>query len=103
MIKFPVYVLMLVTAYTASPDECGKADGIMANGERAVAGVHCAADHLPFGTRIRLPDGSERIVGDRFGGGYTDRLDLFMETKEEAIEFGRRWMFVEVIKDENFK
>ena len=96
MIKFPIYVLMLCTAYTSSVDECGKADGIMANGERAVAGVHCAADHLPFGTKIRFLDGSERIVGDRFGAGHTNRIDIYMDTKEEAWAFGKQWLFVEV-------
>lgn len=99
MIKFPLYVLMMVTAYTASEDECGKADGITASGVKAKAGVTCAADHLPFGTRIRLLNGDEYIVQDRFGAGYTNRIDLFMETKDEAWNFGRQWLFVEVRND----
>lgn len=52
----------------------------------------CAADHLPFGSKVTLPDGRTLIVTDRFGGGYTDRLDIFMETESACWQFGRRWL-----------
>lgn len=52
----------------------------------------CAADHLPFGTRVTLPDGRTLTVTDRFGGNYTDRLDIFLQTEAECWEFGRRWL-----------
>ena len=51
-----------------------------------------AADHLPFGTKVTLPDGRVLTVTDRFGGGYRDRLDIFMETEQECWNFGRRWL-----------
>ena len=63
-----------------------------ASGAWPVAGVTCAADHLPFGSRITLPDGSVLVVQDRFGGGYRDRLDIFMDSEAECWEFGRRWL-----------
>lgn len=52
----------------------------------------CAADHLPFGTKVYLPDGRCLIVTDRFGGGYTDRLDIFLDTESECWKWGRRWI-----------
>lgn len=52
----------------------------------------CAADHLPFGTRVTLPDGRVLIVTDRFGGNYNDRLDIFMKTESECWQWGRRWL-----------
>lgn len=52
----------------------------------------CAADHLPFGTKVTLPDGSVLTVTDRFGGGYSDRLDIFMDSEAACWEFGRRWL-----------
>ncbi|MBR1589481.1 MAG: 3D domain-containing protein [Acidaminococcaceae bacterium] len=52
----------------------------------------CAADHLPFGSRVTLPDGRVLVVEDRFGGGYKDRLDIFMNTEQECWNFGRRWL-----------
>lgn len=51
-----------------------------------------AADHLPFGTKVYLPDGAVVEIRDRMGGGYTDRLDLFMGTEGECWTWGRRWL-----------
>jgi len=63
-----------------------------ASGVWPVAGVTCAADHLPFGSRVTLPDGRTWIVQDRFGAGWQDHLDLFMATEQECWQFGRRWL-----------
>ena len=49
-----------------------------------------AADHLPFGSKVYLPDGSVVVIRDRFGGGYSDRLDLFLATEDECWKFGRK-------------
>lgn len=49
-----------------------------------------AADHLPFGSRVTLPDGTVVVIRDRMGGRYSDRLDLFMETEDECWKFGRK-------------
>jgi len=52
----------------------------------------CAADHLPFGAHVTLPDGRILTVTDRFGAGHRDRLDIFMDTEAECWQFGRRWL-----------
>jgi len=64
-------------------------------GNRTASGVWpqvgmAAADHLPFGTRVTLPDGRILTITDRFGVGYTDRLDIFMNSEAECWRFGRR-------------
>ena len=51
-----------------------------------------AADHLPFGSKVTLPDGRTLVITDRFGGSYTDRLDIFLPTEAECWKFGRRWL-----------
>ena len=51
---------------------------------------HCAADHLPFGSKVTLPNGQTLTVTDRFGGAYTDRLDIFMASEQECWQFGRQ-------------
>ena len=51
-----------------------------------------AADHLPFGSRVTLPDGRVLTITDRFGGNYRDRLDIFMESEAACWQFGRRWL-----------
>lgn len=70
--------------------------GITASGKVAVAGRTVAADHLPLGTRLRI-NGNEYVVEDRFGGGYTDRVDIFCDSKEEAFANGRQYLTVEVL------
>ena len=61
----------------------------------------CAMDKVngvtvPFGSRVTLPDGRILTITDRFGGGYSDRLDIFMNSEAECWEFGRQWLRCEV-------
>lgn len=78
-----------LTAYTASVEECGKADGITASGTKATQGRTIAADHLPFGTLVEI-DGHLYTVEDRFGGGYTNKIDIYFDNYRDAINFGRQ-------------
>ena len=64
-------------------------------GNRTASGVWpqvgmAAADHLPFGAKVTLPDGTVVVIRDRMGGNYTDKLDLFKETEDECWKFGRQ-------------
>lgn len=86
-----------VSAYTATDDECGKADGITASGTMATEGRTIAADDLPFGTQVEI-NGQIYTVEDRFGGGYEDRIDIFMTDQDRAWNFGRRLMIVRIMK-----
>lgn len=86
-----VWQLMNVSAYTSY--ETGST--LTASGLTARAGETVACDHLPFGTELYIPSLEKTfIVQDRFGGGYTDRLDIYMESQDQAWEFGRRWLSV---------
>ena len=67
------------------------------SGNRTASGVypqvgHCAADHLPFGARVTLPNGKTLVVTDRFGGNYTDRLDIYLPTESACWQFGRQFL-----------
>ena len=88
-------VLCNISAYTAHSDECGKGDGITASGVQAVAGRTIAMDGIPFGTKVEI-EGHIYTVEDRFGGGYTDRIDIYMDSKEEAFQWGRRMLEVKI-------
>lgn len=84
-----------LTAYTASVEECGKADGITASGTKATQGRTIAADHLLFGTLVEI-DGHLYTVEDRFGGGYTNKIDIYFNEYADAINFGRQQRVVKV-------
>jgi 3D (Asp-Asp-Asp) domain-containing protein len=83
-------------AYTSS--------GLTAEGRKPVAGKTIAADTsvLPFGTRVRLseagPWSGEYRVGDRGGKIKGNKIDVFVPTRAEAIQFGRRNIVLTVLE-----
>lgn len=81
-------VTMNVSAYTWTGN-------VMANGEYPYEGV-VASDDLPLGTKVKV-NGRIYVVKDRFGGGYTNRLDIYMDSYQRAINFGRQYLHVEIL------
>ena len=81
--------VMRITAYIAH-DKGMDGLGITANGERVLEGrTIAAAENIPFGTEIYIPELDEHlVVTDRGGDIKGDRLDLFMESRKDALEFG---------------
>lgn len=70
-------------------DENGKPIVYTANMSVAKQGVTVAADTdvLPFGT-VLLINGHEYIVQDRGGAIKGNRIDVYFESHEEALQFG---------------
>jgi len=100
---------VVATAYDLSYESCGKNPGdrgygITASGMPAQYGV-IAVDRsvIPLGTRlyVEAPDGSWSygycIAGDTGGGIRGNRIDLFYNSRQEAINFGRRNAVVYVL------
>lgn len=85
----------IITYYTASDDECGKGDGITASGTVATEGRTIASDHLPFGTIVEIDD-VKYVVEDRFGGGYNNKIDVFVNNKHTAYKLGKRKVEVKI-------
>lgn len=60
-----------------------------------------AADtkHYPFGTRMYIPGYGWGVVEDK-GGAIKgpDRIDLFFDSHEDAIRWGKRKVHVEIVK-----
>ena len=73
-----------VTAYT--PHENG-GHGICAMGHRCVEGRTVALNGVPLGS-IVIYNGHKYIVEDRVG--YNGVLDIFMESYQQAIRFGKK-------------
>ena len=93
--------LYTITAYCPCVKCCGKTDGITASGEKAVQGVTVATDNsIPFGTKIYIESLGERIVQDRGVAIKGNRIDLYFDSHEEALNFGRQTKLVTIIKGE---
>lgn len=81
-----------ITAYCPCEKCCGAyANGYTATGEKATQGVTIAADPdvLPMGTEIEL-DGHTYTVQDTGGAIAGNRLDLYFDSHEDALQWGVR-------------
>lgn len=77
-----------LTAYCACVNCCGKSDGITASGTQATAGRTVACNSLQMGTVISI-NGHQYVVEDR--GGMSDNvIDIFFDSHEDALNFGRQ-------------
>lgn len=99
----PTYreIKVVATAYCPCKKCCGKSDGITATGVKAKSRHTIAADpkFLPYGTEL-LFDCNTWVVEDCGGAIKGNRIDVFFDTHEEAVNFGRQEFSVWV-KGEN--
>lgn len=90
---------MNVSAYCPCEKCCGiYADGITASGHKIQTGDKfvAASVRYPFGTIMEIPGYGKVPVLDR-GGSITDnRLDLYFDTHQEALDFGRQQLKVKI-------
>lgn len=79
-----------VTYYCGCTECCGKTDGITASGTLAQEGITVAADWtmLPPGTKIFIEGIGFRTVEDKGGAIKGNRLDVFMDSHDAALEAG---------------
>ena len=94
-----IEVTATLTAYCPCVKCCGKSDGITASGTQATAGRTVAVDTrlIPYGTEISI-DGKTYVAEDCGGKvkGYT--IDVFFDSHEEALNFGRQTKIVKICK-----
>jgi len=92
------------TAYTSSVAEtdstpCITADGYNvceANEENVIA-----TNFLPFGTVVKIPEvygDREFIVHDRMNRRYSNRIDIWMKDRGDAIQFGKQQVKIVVVE-----
>lgn len=93
----PIVEEYAITAYCACYDCCNKNPtdkgyGITASGAKAQQGITVAADTkvLPFGTKIYIEGVGERIVQDTGSKIKGKKIDLYFDSHQEALNFGRQ-------------
>ena len=79
-----------ITHYCKCTRYCGKNDGITATGTQATAGRTIAVDPkvIPLGTAVII-DGHPYIAEDTGGAIKGNKIDIFCDSHEEAINRGR--------------
>ena len=73
-------------------------DGIVAVGRKIMPdGAYTREPFLPYGTRLKI-DGEVYVVADIMNKRYQGRyLDIFFVDLEDALEFGRKKLSVEIL------
>lgn len=95
---------VIATAYTSEVAQTDASPCITANGfnvcKHGIEDV-IAANWLPMGTKVRIPDHfGDRVftVRDRMARKHSDKIDVWMKDKKNAMRFGKRTVKVEVLK-----
>lgn len=88
-----------VTSYNSEPGQTDDTPFITASGTRTRDGV-VAANFLPIGTIVRFPEvfgDKEFIVEDRMNARYYYKADIWMENKQDSINFGAKYLKIEIL------
>lgn len=88
----------VVTAYSSSPDETADDPFITASGDRVRHGIVACSRDFPFGSKF-LIDGQVYECLDRLARRFDDRIDIWMPSKEAAVNYGKRVLVVEVLNE----
>ncbi len=93
-----------MTAYNSEVAQCDASPCITANGfnvcEHGIEDT-VAANFLKFGTEIRIPElFGDRVftVRDRMNARYTNRVDVWLLHKDNAIDFGVKYPLIEILE-----
>ena len=88
-----------VSAYCPKACCCGRfANGITASGHKIQKGDKfvAAPKEYPFGTMIDIPGYGEVPVLDRGGAIKGVKLDIYFDTHEQALQWGRQYLKVKI-------
>ena len=86
-----------ITAYCPCSKCCGKTNGRTASGTTATAGRTVAASSkFAFGTKLNI-GGHVYTVEDRGGAINGNKIDIFVNSHAEALQWGVRYLNVSVV------
>lgn len=92
-----------VTGYCPCEKCCGKTDGITKSGVKAISSKTIAMDKkYPMGTEVII-EGFENIVFEKqdIGGAIKgNKIDIYFDTHQEALNFGRQTKKVWILTPE---
>ena len=91
-------IKVMISAFSSTPEETDSTPFITASGTHVRDGI-VASNFLRFGTKIRIPQlyGDKKfVVEDRMAPRFSDRIDVWFPTKEQARNFGLKYLEVEV-------
>lgn len=94
----------VITAYNSEAGQTDDSPCITANGFNVCKhGIEdtIAANFLKFGTKVQIPElFGDRVfvVRDRMNRRHTDRVDVWMNGKKDALKFGKKVAVIQVVE-----
>ena len=88
------------SAYSSTPDQTDSTPFITACNTHVRDGI-IAANFLPFGTKIKIPDiyGDKIfVVEDRMNRRYWHKIDIWFPDRQSALEFGLKTVKIEILE-----
>lgn len=87
------------TAYTASCDGCSgiTSTGIDLNANPNQKVISVDPSVIPLGSRVWVEGYGEAIAGDTGGSIKGNKIDIYMQSKEDAINWGRKTVKVKIL------
>lgn len=87
------------TAYCSCTECCGKSDGITKSGVKTQEGRTIAVDPdvIPLGSVVEI-DGVEYIAEDIGGAIKGDRIDIYFDNHDRALDYGVRYREVYMVE-----
>jgi len=98
---------IVLTAYSSTIDQTDASPCITATGFNVCKHNKeniIAANFLPFGTKVRIPElygDKVFIVQDRMNKRHSSRVDIWMKTRTKAKQFGVKRAKIEVVSDKH--
>jgi 3D (Asp-Asp-Asp) domain-containing protein/peptidoglycan hydrolase CwlO-like protein len=92
-----VFTMVATAYYAGGGGLCG--DGITATGLRAAHGIVAVDPRvIPLGTKLYIPGYGPALAADTGGWIKGNRIDLCFNSREQAIQWGRRTIKVYVVE-----
>lgn len=93
------WVKFNASAYCGCFSCCNKTTGITASGTKATAGRTVAmSGSYPFGTKVEIKGMGTYVVEDRGGAIKGNKIDIYFDSHQEALNFGRKTVYLRVIQ-----
>ena len=95
-------ITVTATAYCACEYCCNKSDGITKSGTRAMPGHTLAVDPniIPLGTKVYIEGLGIYTAEDTGSAIKGNRIDIFMEPHEQAINFGSQNLKIYILGED---
>ena len=92
------WIRFTATGYCSCSKCCGKSTGRTASGTKATAGRTVAmSSKYSFGTKVKIKGYGTYIVEDRGGAIKGNKIDIYFDSHQDALNFGRKTVYLRVV------